>query len=235
VLLKRIRDARGGKGRYTGVDFVVEDAAAIPGVDYVAARIEELPFPDAAFDTVICTHVIEHVLEYRQAIAELRRVARRRLMIVVPREREYRYSFNPHYARTSAATSSTAKTVREPDPVGALPLPVLAGLVLTPLLISAGQILFKLTSARAGGVDAAGLIGMLLDPYLIAAFAIYGIGTVVWVYVLKSVPLTVAYPFMALTFCAVPLLAWYLLGEALSLRYAVGAALIMAGLVVVNG
>lgn len=97
VLLRRLRDARGGSGVYTGVDFVVDDAAAIEGVDYVAAKIESLPFADGAFDTVICTHVIEHVLEYRQAIAELRRVARRRLIIVVPREREYRYSFNPHF------------------------------------------------------------------------------------------------------------------------------------------
>lgn len=119
--------------------------------------------------------------------------------------------------------------------MNALPLPVLAGLVLTPLLISAGQILFKLTSARAGAADAAGLLAILLDPYLIAAFGIYGVGTVVWVYVLKSVPLTVAYPFMALTFCAVPLLAWGLLGETLSLRYVIGAGLIVAGLVVVNG
>lgn len=96
ILLKRIRAAR-GEGRYVGVDFVVEDAAAIDGMEYVAARIEELPFEDGAFDTVICTHVIEHVLEYRQAIAELRRIARRRLIVVVPREREYRYSFNPHF------------------------------------------------------------------------------------------------------------------------------------------
>ena len=118
--------------------------------------------------------------------------------------------------------------------MGALPLPVLAGLLVTPLLISAGQILFKLTSARAGGLDAAGLVSTLRDPYLIAAFAIYGFGTIVWVYVLKSVPLTVAYPFMALTFCAVPLLAWALLGESLSLRYMVGAGLIVAGLLVVN-
>lgn len=97
VLLRHIRDARHGEGRYTGVDFVVDDAAALPGIDYVAARIEALPFEDGAFDTVICTHVIEHVLEYRQAIAELRRIARRRLIVVVPREREYRYSFNPHF------------------------------------------------------------------------------------------------------------------------------------------
>jgi SAM-dependent methyltransferase len=97
VLLKKLRDARPGLERLTGVDFVVDDSAGIEGVEYVAARIEALPFADRAFDTVICTHVIEHVLEYREAIAELRRITARRLIIVVPREREYRYSFNPHF------------------------------------------------------------------------------------------------------------------------------------------
>ncbi len=118
--------------------------------------------------------------------------------------------------------------------MAAYSLPLLAGLVLTPLLISIGQILFKLTSERTGGADLGGIAGMVTDPYLIAAIAIYGFGTVVWIYVLKAVPLTVAYPFMALTFCAVPLLAWGLLGEALTLKYGVGAALIVAGLLVVN-
>ncbi len=115
------------------------------------------------------------------------------------------------------------------------PLPVAAGLVLTPLLISAGQILFKLTSSRAGAADAAGLLKTVRDPYLIAALAIYAIGTVMWIYVLKSVPLTVAYPFMALTFCVVPALAWLFLGETLTLRYALGAGLIIAGVLVVSG
>lgn len=97
VLLKRIRTARDGRGKYTGVDFVVNDAAGIDGIDYIAAKIEHLPFCDNEFDTVICTHVIEHLLDYRTAISELRRIARKRLIIVVPREREYRYTFNPHF------------------------------------------------------------------------------------------------------------------------------------------
>jgi SAM-dependent methyltransferase len=97
ALLSHIKAANPDLQRLTGVDFVVDDAAQIDGVEYVAAMIEKLPFADGEFDTVICTHVIEHVLEYRQAIAELRRIARKRLIIVVPREREYRYSFNPHF------------------------------------------------------------------------------------------------------------------------------------------
>lgn len=97
ALLAQLKARRTDLGRFTGVDFAVADAAAIPGVEYVAARIESLPFTDREFDTVVCTHVIEHILDYRAAIAELRRITRRRLIVVVPREREYRYTFNPHF------------------------------------------------------------------------------------------------------------------------------------------
>ena len=95
-LLQRIRDGHRGIKRLAGLDLVVDNGGALPGVEVRAGKIEELPYPDAAFDTVVCTHVVEHILDYRRAIAELRRIARTRLVIVVPREREYRYSFNPH-------------------------------------------------------------------------------------------------------------------------------------------
>lgn len=97
ALLTHVRKANPGLKRLVGVDFAIDDANALDGIEYIAAKIETLPFEDAAFDTVICTHVIEHVLDYRQAIAELRRITRKRLIIVVPREREYRYTFNPHF------------------------------------------------------------------------------------------------------------------------------------------
>lgn len=96
ALLRRVRQARPDLEGLTGVDFVIDPTLKDEGIKYFAAKVETLPFPDKAFDTVICTHVIEHIVDYRAAIAELRRVARRRLIIVVPREREYRYTFNPH-------------------------------------------------------------------------------------------------------------------------------------------
>ena len=106
------------------------------------------------------------------------------------------------------------------------------GLLVTPALIALGQILFKLASRGAGDVDAVGLLGLARNPFLLAALAVYGLGTVLWIYVLKSVPLNVAYPFMALSFCLVPALAWLTLGEAMTWRQLAGLALIVAGLVV---
>jgi len=82
----------------TGVDFIIEEGTRSrhPDIRFEQANIEKLPFADRSFDTVVCTHVLEHILEFRQALSELRRVARRRLIIVVPQEREYRFTFNPH-------------------------------------------------------------------------------------------------------------------------------------------
>src|SRR5439155_24578599 len=94
-LLSRIKAKRQGI-QYTGVDFVVNiDEATTEGIEFKQAMIENLPFEDETFDTVICTHVLEHILDYRKALSELRRVTRKRLMMIVPREREARFTFNP--------------------------------------------------------------------------------------------------------------------------------------------
>jgi drug/metabolite transporter (DMT)-like permease len=114
------------------------------------------------------------------------------------------------------------------------PLSTWAGLIGTPLLIATGQVLFKLASANAGRPDLRGIIQLFLNPVLISALALYGFGTIVWIFILKSVPLTVAYSFMGLTFFFVPLLAQAFLGEALTLRYVIGALFIFIGMLAIN-
>jgi drug/metabolite transporter (DMT)-like permease len=53
------------------------------------------------------------------------------------------------------------------------------------------------------------------------------------VYLLNGVPLSRAYPFMALAFAIVPLFGWLLFRESLDLRYCAGLALMLAGLYLV--
>lgn len=67
-----------------------------PHLNFAESNIEGLPFPDNSFDAVVCTHTLEHVQNLRSAISELRRVARKQLIIVVPRQRPYRFTFSLH-------------------------------------------------------------------------------------------------------------------------------------------
>jgi SAM-dependent methyltransferase len=79
-----------------GCDVYLSAAARARGIRLVTGNIEELPFPDGAFDTVVSTHTLEHVQHLPATLAELRRVARTRLVVVVPRQRPYQVTFNPH-------------------------------------------------------------------------------------------------------------------------------------------
>jgi SAM-dependent methyltransferase len=97
-LIRYIRDHSPTRPkRLAGVDIVVPQARENAGIEFFEGKAEKLPFADSEFDTVICTHVIEHILDYRAALAELRRITAKRLIIVVPREREGLYTFNPHF------------------------------------------------------------------------------------------------------------------------------------------
>lgn len=59
------------------------------------AGLPALPFRDLSFDTVVCAHTLEHIPDLFGAAAELRRVARR-VIVVVPRQRYYRYTVDYH-------------------------------------------------------------------------------------------------------------------------------------------
>lgn len=66
------------------------------GYTFVTGSVEDIPFPDGAFDTVVCAHVLEHVRNLNQALMECLRAARRRAIFVLPRQREYRYTADLH-------------------------------------------------------------------------------------------------------------------------------------------
>jgi drug/metabolite transporter (DMT)-like permease len=99
--------------------------------------------------------------------------------------------------------------------------------------IAGGQILFKL-AARAGEASGASFPWDILNPWLAAALVVYGAATFLWVWLLKTLPLNVAYPFMGFAFVIVPVLGALLLGEALDWRHLAGGALIAAGVAVAS-
>ena len=82
----------------TAIDIQISASTkdAHPQVSFVDGAVEKIPFLDNSFDTVVCTHTLEHVRDLPSAIKELRRVAKKKLIVVVPAQRPNRYTFDLH-------------------------------------------------------------------------------------------------------------------------------------------
>ncbi|OGE42661.1 hypothetical protein A3B45_00460 [Candidatus Daviesbacteria bacterium RIFCSPLOWO2_01_FULL_39_12] len=82
----------------TASDIMIDSKLTSGGskLKFKVANIEFLPFRNKEFDTVVTTHTLEHIRNINKAISELRRVARKRLIIVVPKQRPYLYTFDLH-------------------------------------------------------------------------------------------------------------------------------------------
>lgn len=63
-------------------------------VQYEVGDLYDLPFADGAFDTVLCSEVLEHLDRPAEALAEVRRVASRAVVLSVPREPYFRWLNN---------------------------------------------------------------------------------------------------------------------------------------------
>lgn len=97
-----------------------------------------------------------------------------------------------------------------------------------------GNLLFKASSEHA--VAEQGLLRLvqsLLTWQFILALFLYGLGTLFWVLLLRQMPLSRAYPFMAMSYVILPILSFLLLKEPLTLRYLVGMLLFFSGLYLV--
>jgi drug/metabolite transporter (DMT)-like permease len=102
------------------------------------------------------------------------------------------------------------------------------------VMISAGQILFKMAAMHATVHAQASVYVQWLSLPLFVALIIYGAATVLWVWLLRHIPLTTAYPLYALAFVIVPIASYFIFDESLGLQHVLGGALIVAGVFVIS-
>ena len=103
--------------------------------------------------------------------------------------------------------------------------------------MSGGQLLFKMAALRSGAGDGGlwdRLLGLASNVYFISAFVLYAGFAVLWVWILTVIPLSRAYPFVALAFVLTPLLGGFLFGDTISLRLIAGITFILCGLFLVT-
>lgn len=79
----------------TGCD-LYDSVSTLKKAAYKKGTIYKLPFADNEFDVVTCSHTIEHLRELPNAIAELKRVCKKQLIIVTPCQRYYYFTMDLH-------------------------------------------------------------------------------------------------------------------------------------------
>jgi drug/metabolite transporter (DMT)-like permease len=103
--------------------------------------------------------------------------------------------------------------------------------------MAGGQVLFKLVALRFAG-DASlpeRTLGLLQNWVFLLGMVLYLGLAVVWVWILSFIPLSRAYPFVALAFAITPVLANVLFAEPMTVRLAIGIAVVLCGLLLVTG
>lgn len=111
-------------------------------------------------------------------------------------------------------------------------------IVISITLSAFGQTAFKAGMNRVSFTESANIVskvgGMLTSPYVLAGLACYAFGTVFWLFALKQMDLSLAYPFIALSIVVVFGIGIVFLGEPIVTTRVVGLVIIIAGLAVMT-
>ncbi len=98
-----------------------------------------------------------------------------------------------------------------------------------------GQMLFKAAALRyqPDGTGAERAFSLICTAYFLGAVALYVALTVLWVWLLTFIPLSRAYPFVALAFAITPLLGGMVFAEPITVKLLAGIALLLGGLLLI--
>ena len=64
----------------------------------VNADAQQTPFKSSCFDFVLCSEVLEHVPNWKKGLEELKRIARKKIMITIPLEKSMQWNFFSFFA-----------------------------------------------------------------------------------------------------------------------------------------
>ena len=111
-----------------------------------------------------------------------------------------------------------------------------AQLAVGALLVTASELLLKKGATAAPGLSGPGAwlgVGALASGWTWGGIVCYVLSFASWLYVLRFVPLGVAFALINVVHVLVPVGAWLLLHEAISTRRWVGISLVLGGIALV--
>ena len=104
-----------------------------------------------------------------------------------------------------------------------------------------GQLVLKAGVSSLGPIGLGGnrlvatILRVLLQPLVVAGFALYGLGMICWLIALSQVELGYAYPFISLSYVLILIASRVLFREELSGMKLFGVASICLGVIVIAG
>lgn len=75
------------------------------------------------------------------------------------------------------------------------------------------------------------LMKTFISPYVILGFTMYGLSSISWLFVLKKLPLSIAYPTLSLSYIIIVIMSYFLFSEPLTPSKIIGVLLIMTGVI----
>ena len=70
---------------------------------------------------------------------------------------------------------------------------------------------------------------IVFSPLVFLGFCLYGVSSILWIYILKNIPLSVAYPALSIGYILILIVSYKFLGESITSLNIVGAFLIIFG------
>ncbi|TAH50715.1 MAG: hypothetical protein EYC68_12825 [Chloroflexota bacterium] len=108
------------------------------------------------------------------------------------------------------------------------------------LFSTTGELFFKIGMNRIGGFEFSGnavrgvLPRIVRNPFIWVGFTGFGLGALFWLAVLSRVPLSIAYPTLALSYFVVVIEARLFLHERVTWKRMLGVTIIVLGVVIVG-
>jgi drug/metabolite transporter (DMT)-like permease len=109
-------------------------------------------------------------------------------------------------------------------------------ILLNTIMLVSGQFLWKTglqnNESSFGSIRA--FMQLMVSPYFLGGLILYGLATVLWLFILSRVSLSLAYPIQSLAYIMAVFGAYWIFNEPLSMPKVVGCLLILAGVVFIG-
>ncbi len=104
-------------------------------------------------------------------------------------------------------------------------------ILINTIILVSGQFMWKFGLQNKPAVfdSFTSIVKLFLSPFIIGGLSLYGLATVLWLFILTKVPLSVAYPIQSIAYILAIVGAYFIFNEPITIWKIVGCLFIMIG------